>query len=361
MGNNLFTDVYQVQKMCFGEHCGSEEKMDECRREVFECVQSGKTPKLRFLMYKMTNYCNSNCAYCSHAAFAHKQEVKSEVPYEEIVSTIQQAAELGATAMSLNGGEPLLRKDLADIISVSYKYNITPVLMTNGLLLPKWWRKLGDSGLKYIIFSVDSLDKKNYEKQRGARYEDAMAGIEAAVHMKENYEGMSIHVTSVLTRENYKLIPEMISYMSERGISVQISPYHHFDPHKEDKLSIIQPEEIYGFTEKLLNMKQEGYLIANSKGFIEHFPAFFLEKRKIPKDYECLVGYTNLFVDAYGNVRPCWASCFEPLGNLKETSLREMWCGEKMQSYREKMLKGQCEGCWYLCTGEMTMFLKNLL
>lgn len=360
MGKNLFTDVYEVQQMCFGEHMNSEEEMDKCRQEVFNCIDKGTIPPLRFLMFKMTNYCNSDCAYCSHAVSKSQKEVKSELPFELIENTILQAKAMGVTAVSVNGGEPLLHRDLLRIVSLCSNNDITPVLMTNGLLLPEYWEKLGEAGLRYIIISVDSFDKKNYEMQRGASFEKAMEGIEAALRLKNKF-GASVHITSVLTKENAILLPDMIARLTDKGIWMQISPYHHFNPHQKDELSITSAGEIQSLTNCLLEMKREGYLIANSKGFIEHLPDFFLKKKRIPDNYECLIGYTNLFIDAYGNVKPCWASCFDSLGNIKEKSLKEMWESNRMKQYRAQMLQGRCEGCWYLCTGEVTMFLKNIL
>lgn len=362
MKENLFSNVYQVRKMIFGDCVNDEEAMEQCRNEVFGAIEKDEVPKnLKFLMFKMTNRCNSDCEYCSHAISSNSGEKKVDVSLEMIQKTIREAGELGATALSINGGEPLMRSDICDIIKTALECHITPVLMTNGLLLPNRWKELGESGLKYIIISFDSLDKLNYERQRGASYEKALEGIEAAIKMREKYGNVNIHVTTVLTRENQDLLIDLIRFMTNKGIYVQISPYHHFNPHQEDKLSIDNPFKINALVEQLLKMKKEGYLIANSDGFIRHLPEFFINHKWIPDDYKCLIGYTNLFIDAYMNVRPCWASCFENLGNLSQNSLKELWMGEKMKRYRKQMLRGECEGCWYLCTGEVTMFLNNML
>ena len=66
---------------------------------------------------------------------------------------------------------------------------------------------------------------------------------------------------------------------------------------------------------------------------------------------------TNVFVDAYMNVHCCWDGCFKPIGNLQEHSLKEIWSSKAYQDAREKMMDCDCSGCWYLCTGEVTMFL----
>ena len=170
-----------------------------------------------------------------------------------------------------------------------------------------------------------------------------------------------VHVSAVLTRDNQDDFVDLVKYMSSRGIATQISPYHHFNPRDEDLISITDRKKCEKLVETLLSMKDEGYLIASSKGFIEHLTEFFCSKERIPKDYRCLIGYTNLFVDAYMNVRPCWDWCFKPLGNLKEKRLADIWNGALMKEYREQMLRCQCGGCWYMCTGEVSMMLEDKL
>lgn len=229
---------------------------------------------------------------------------------------MEEAEELGTEALSINGGEPLLMEYVGDIVAEAVKRSITPVLMTNGLLLPEKWEMLTEKGLRYIILSFDSLDPGVYEKQRGVPFAAGMAGVKSALDMKRRYPDAQIHVTSVLTRQNMEETPEFIRRMSDMGIFVQLSPYHHFNPLKKDELSIRNEDETRRLTYTLLQMKSDGYRIANSAGFLAHIPAFFVEGKRVPDDYECLIGYTNLFIDAHMNARPCWASCFESVGNI---------------------------------------------
>lgn len=362
MNGNLFTDVYDVSRTLFGRDAEDMESAERCRKEVFNAVGNDMVPdRLRYLMFKMTNYCNSDCAYCSHAVNSKSNEKKSQIPFHTIQRTIREAGGLGASAMSINGGEPLLMPFVEEVVTEAVSQKITPVLMTNGLLLPGKWEGLAERGLRYIILSFDSLNPEVFEKQRGVKYEDAYRGLEAAVEMMKKYPDAQIHVTAVLTRENMNELPGFVREMSGRGICVQISPYHHYNPHQPDHLSIADRAEAQRITDILLDLKAEGYKIGNSSGFLAHVPSFFADKKRIPDGYHCLVGYTNLFIDAYMNARPCWASCFEPVGNIGRESLKEIWYGDKMRKYRRQMLRSECEGCWYLCTGEVTMFLNNAL
>lgn len=354
MKDNLFSAVYDVQKILFGDSDKS-----RIREEVKNCILNRCVPQgPKYLMMKITNLCNSNCAYCSHAV-SNLQEVKSDISLDLILKTIREAGEMRVTAASINGGEPLVRNDIPQIVSALVQERITPVLMTNGLLLPQYWEELGERGLRYIIMSFDSLNPDTYRKQRGANFENAMAGIEAAVALQKKYADAHIHITTVLTRDNAEELPHLVEFMTARNIYVQISPYHHFNPIVPNLLRISDAETIYSLTGTLLRMKRQGMLIANSEGFLSHLPDFFLKNQRVPSLYKCLIGYTNVFVDANMNVRCCWDGSFEPIGNLQEQSLKEIWNSEGYQQAREKMLRCECEGCWYLCTGEVTMFLLN--
>lgn len=360
MAGNLFTDLYNVKQNMF--HSDSEEKeISELRKDVARCIDTHHKPnRLRYLMFKMTNRCNSDCEYCPHAISRIQNEVKNDISKEIIIQTIHEAAQLGVEAISVNGGEPLTRPDIYEIIKTIIDNGIVPVLMTNGLLLPSMWDKLGALGLKYVIISFDSLIKEVYEKQRGCSFEKAMEGIEAAVRMKNKYPNIEVHVSSVLTKDNVDDFIDLIKFMTSKGIKVQISPFHNYL--KIDKeISIKERDKIESLVATLLKMKEEGYLIASSTGFIKHLTAFFIEGKIIPDNYICKIGYTNLFIDAHMNVRPCWSESIGAVGVLGENSLAEIWNSNQMQICREKMLRSACEGCWYMCTGEVTMMLDNLL
>ena len=357
--SNLFTDIYKIRENLYGED--SSEKIVTLAREVRKNIEFKTIPeKLRYLFFKTTNYCNSDCEYCSHAINRVPKEPKFNIPHEVIIRTIEEAAEMGVDAISISGGEPLIRNDIIEIIVKTVECGIVPVLLTNGLLLDEKWDSLGKAGLRYIIISMDSIDKDIYEKQRGADFNRAVAGIEAALKMRTKFKNVEIHVSVVLTKDNQEDFLKLLEYMNARRIKVQINPYHKREDDLED-YSIVDCEKIKSLTERLIQMKKEGYLIANSIGFLKHLPDFFCSNKVMPDSFECIVGYTSLVIDTYMNVKPCWSSMYEPIGNLQDNSLHEIWNSKKMQNYREKMLRSECEGCWYLCTSEVCMMIDNIL
>jgi cyclic pyranopterin phosphate synthase len=103
--------------------------------------------------------------------------------YEEIVTIIQAAAELGISKIRLTGGEPLVRLGLADLVRMvaNIKGIDDIALTTNGLLLRKYAAPLKEAGLKRVNVSLDSLQKDRYKQiTRIGNLNEALDGIEAA-------------------------------------------------------------------------------------------------------------------------------------------------------------------------------------
>lgn len=360
MPGNLFTDLYSVKENMYHIMPANDEVI-ELRNQIKQDIKADLQPeKLHYLLFKMTNRCNSNCKYCPQAISRMQDIDKFDVPLHLVKKTIREAAELGATAVAINGGEPLVRGDVNEIISEIVDNKMVPVLMTNGLLLPQMWEQIGDLGLRYVIISFDSIIKDIYEDQRGCSFERAMNGIEAALKLKEKYKDTEVHVSSVLTKNNHEDFINLVKFMSDKGIKIHISPLHDY-LNIGGGLNKIDRGKMEKLVDTLLRMKSEGYLIASASGFIKHLVDFFCEGKLMPDNYECKVGYTNLFIDALMNVRPCWDDSMGVVGKLGEQSLKDIWHSEKMQSCRKRMLQCQCDGCWYMCTGEVTMMLDDML
>lgn len=352
---NLFTDMYELREHYFGEE--KNDAISIVQEDVEKAIEDENYPiKLRYLLFKLTNYCNSNCVYCSHAIGRAAQERKHTISNDIVMKTIEDAADMGVHAISISGGEPLLREDIVSIIKKVVDCKMIPVLLTNGLLLDRFWDDLGAVGLRYIVISIDSVNRHIYEKQRGASFNMAVTGIEAALKLRKKYGRSEIHVSAVLTKNNHEDFMKLVTYMRDRDIKVQVIPYH---KRENDivNLSITEEEKITELISHLIDLKQKSGTIANSVEFLQHIPNYFINGNTLPDNYICKVGYTNLCIDAYMDVKPCWSYLFEPLGNLETDRLPELWSSSKLRHYRKRMLRCECEGCWYLCTSEICMML----
>lgn len=143
---------------------------------------------LRDLRVSVTDRCNFRCPYCmprevfgADHAFLPRTEL---LTFEEIARLVRVCAGLGVTKVRLTGGEPLLRRDLEDLVRlVSAVPGIDDVaLTTNGSLLAGRAAALREAGLQRVTVSLDSLEPEVFARLGDTRVplQQVLDGIEAA-------------------------------------------------------------------------------------------------------------------------------------------------------------------------------------
>jgi cyclic pyranopterin phosphate synthase len=174
---------------------------------------------LRDLRVSITDRCNFRCLYClpeTEAAqnfyrgrwatlphstpIAHQWQPKSNLlNFEEIERVVRIAAALGIQKIRLTGGEPLLRRDVEHLVARVAKIpGITDLALTsNGFLFPQKGRALRDAGLKRISFSLDSLDRANFQKITGR---DGLAEVLASIKLARELGMEPVKVNAVIIR-----------------------------------------------------------------------------------------------------------------------------------------------------------------
>ncbi len=137
------------------------------------------------LRVSVTDRCNFRCRYCMprerfgpEHAFLPRAELLS---FEEIVRVVGLLP--GLRKVRLTGGEPLLRRDLPQLVAMLAGTNVTLALTTNGVLLPRLAAPLKAAGLSRLTVSLDALDDQVFARVTDADYTaaDVLAGIDAAV------------------------------------------------------------------------------------------------------------------------------------------------------------------------------------
>jgi cyclic pyranopterin phosphate synthase len=141
------------------------------------------------LRISVIDRCNFRCPYCmpeddyprDHEFLSKAQRLR----FEEIERLAGIFAGLGVRKLRLTGGEPLLRRDLPELVrQLAGVPGIDDIAMTtNGSLLPKLAQPLRGAGLGRITLSIDALDAEAYRRLSGGRGEvtDVLAAIDAAV------------------------------------------------------------------------------------------------------------------------------------------------------------------------------------
>jgi len=134
------------------------------------------------LRISVTDRCNLRCTYCMplEAEFKPREEL---LRFEEIARVARVAAGLGVRTIRLTGGEPLVRRGLAELVRqlVAVPGIEEVALTTNGLLLAEQAADLRDAGLARLNVSLDSLTADGFERlARRPGLDRVLAGLEAA-------------------------------------------------------------------------------------------------------------------------------------------------------------------------------------
>jgi cyclic pyranopterin phosphate synthase len=143
---------------------------------------------LHDLRISVIDRCNFRCPYCMpEDQYAHDHVFLSKdqrLRFEEIVRLARAFVTLGVRKLRLTGGEPLLRRDLPELVcQLAQIPGVEDIAMTtNGVLLPKFAKPLHDAGLQRLTVSLDSLDAATFRELSGGRGEvaEVLAGIAAA-------------------------------------------------------------------------------------------------------------------------------------------------------------------------------------
>jgi cyclic pyranopterin phosphate synthase len=138
---------------------------------------------LRNLRVSVTDRCNLRCQYCMPEKDYVWLPRKDILDFEEISSLVDVFADLGVDKVRLTGGEPLVRRDLPDLVRLlAKKPRIRDLaLTTNGVLLAGQAEALKAAGLHRVTVSLDTLDPGRFEKlTRFDEHARVVSGIEAA-------------------------------------------------------------------------------------------------------------------------------------------------------------------------------------
>jgi len=177
--------------------------------------------KLNYLRISVTDRCNMACSYCRPSADAYKAEPRSHIlSFEEIRRIVNVAASLGVNKVRITGGEPLVRKDLPDLIAaLSQVDGITDLAMTsNATYLSKHANALKKAGLNRINISLDTLNPLKFKKLTGSDIQPVLHGIQAA----KNAGLLPIKLNTVLMQGiNEDEVASLIDFASDMGATIR--------------------------------------------------------------------------------------------------------------------------------------------
>lgn len=173
---------------------------------------------VNYVRLSVTDRCDFRCVYCmaEEMTFLPRQQV---LTLEEIARVARTFVSLGTEKIRLTGGEPLVRKDILELVKEIGGYGLRDFAMTtNGSQLPTMAEPLRKAGLNRLNISLDSLDPDKFHRiTRTGRLSQVLEGIEAA--KDAGFQGIKLN-TVVMKGGNDQEVPELVEFARKKKVDI---------------------------------------------------------------------------------------------------------------------------------------------
>ena len=340
------------------------------------------------IVWNFTNKCNLNCLHCHQDSSPASSS--PELTTSQAFKVVDNMSNAGVAILTFSGGEPLLRKDIYDVIKRANDCGILCTIASNGIMItPEVAIRLAKAGIRRVEIGLDGAkpETHDYLRNKPGSFKATIQGIKncAALGFEE------LATTTTLYSKNVNELEEIIDLAEKIGATRfylnRLIPAGrgydamYLDANPMDKIKAL--EAIYKkFHESIVNgfgiqcyargmtyyarlchERSNGEIITVSEALSGHEKMFQdkfgLEISKIVKKFAvgfsgCSTGLTYAGLTSSGDLIPCVPAPIK-LGNLLEQSLEEIWrCNEILNHIRNrKELKGACKKCEYsgICGG----------
>lgn len=306
--------------------------------------------KLNLLVSK---HCNLHCKMCDYPIAPSYGE---QLTTNEIKKLLSDASEIGLEWLEISGGEPMLRKDIYEIISYAHSFNIKTIMMTNGILIGiKEVRRLIDSGLNEVAISLEGFAEINDKIRGNGNFDKVMDTISNFKSYQSKIDCLRVGVT--ISKYNYNILFSLVKFLHENiGLnSISLNPFNKYmltpENYQLRKNEFdITSEELPHLSEQLERIieycetKEITYL---TKNFLRKISQYFAGSSMIPES-GCNQPLFGCPIDAYGRVFTCWGEVV-CVGNIKVHSIKEIVKSDQYEKLCMNALNGKCKGCLSTC------------
>ncbi|MCD4840825.1 MAG: radical SAM protein [Methanosarcinales archaeon] len=257
----------------------------------------------------ITMRCPNKCIHCGAADII----ADPELSLDEVNRVVDESIELGSYLISFDGGEPMLRHDLADMVRHVDKSRAIATSFSSGYgLTPEKAKELKAAGLYAVRISIDSPRQEEHERVRGraGSYDDAMKGIDNALAA-----GILTDMFVVVSPDNIDELEDFYTLAENKGMHemslYEIIAVGRWLDHEDETIGPSDVDRLGRF-QKDKNKLRDGPRITA-------FP-FFMG----PDMFGCFAGRRWVHITSGGDVLPC---AYTPLkfGNIRDETLKDIW------------------------------------
>ncbi|OVE82090.1 hypothetical protein BVY03_02240 [bacterium K02(2017)] len=319
------------------------------------------------ISWNLTYRCNLACEHCyldagpkslekiQDDAFADREELNTQQCFD----VIDQIADHAPEAITiLTGGEPLLRKDILEIISYGHKKKLWVVVGTNGVLITeKLAQILKEKGVRGLALSLDSLNDNEHDEFRKVKgsFNNTVRGAKVL-----NKVGLPFIIQTTINQSNKDQIKQIADYAYNELEAKVFNLYFLVQSGRGQFVSDIKASEYNQILQNLSSIQKDysGKMMVNAKcaphyvrHLYEHEPNSEFLKSFTDGAGTCPAGTHYMGIRPNGDVTPCpYLPVFG--GNVTRTALTKIWKESPVftQIRERKTLGNRCGECEFSST-----------
>jgi len=318
--------------------------------------------KIQIVSWLLTRRCNLNCSYCgiidnyqgsplSYPDIGHY--FKQEMSTEYVIETLKKLKKHNPYIFNIfYGGEPLLRKDLPDIINFCNEEDIGYTIITNNSdAVQPMIKRLFDKVdyIEGITSSVDPLILDKTEDMNSDRYKKCVAGLNRLRNLKSKINDIVAEIT--VDNNNIDYLYDLVTMLTDMGINSDITTidiaknrYYDFSTVTDKKILIPKSQKVKDIFQKIIDDKLDVHMSDTLLPKIYDI---------LPANVDCGIekNVHNMTIDADGSARLCLR-----IRGVMTPNMKAYDCihedGTLHFSYKNFIKidkKEQCEGCNWTC------------
>jgi MoaA/NifB/PqqE/SkfB family radical SAM enzyme len=287
----------------------------------------------------LTERCNARCLHCDIWKNRGKETPPSVDQWKATLRDLRRW--LGPVQVAFTGGEALLMPFAPEVVSYACSLGLLVEHLTHGFWLDQSRiEKLAMGGPWRITISCDGIGA-THDKIRGREhFFDAFeTTIRTLLRLRRDHQlRYTIRLKTVIMEHNLHDVAAVARYARTHGLEVYYQPieqnyntpedprwFEHSDNWPRDR------ERAVAAVRELIELKRQGFPIANSERQLEVMIPYFRDPEKllaltqnhVAHDKPLCSAFTMLQIQSNGDVKTC--SCMEPIGNIRETPIRLIW------------------------------------
>lgn len=311
---------------------------------ILGCAKNILLHKPVLAIYDTTKLCNQNCPMCNI-----RKDKSDKMSLQEIEKTASALEKFGVRYVFIQGGEPLIRKDITEVVDIFIKHSIKPTVITNGVLLTREIAEKLASRRCNLSISIDSLMPEQYAYLRGSDdLNKVMRNIENIADITDRCGNWAI--TSTITKQSsFSDIKNIHDYAKQKGFMFAIRPYIAVTgvAGKHDGNLTYSKEDVLEIFEYFLkNAKEENYLAYLV--YKEHIN--YIKGKSMPS---CDAMKFSFLLKENGDFAPC-IEMPEKIFSLDNFTAQK-------KAVKESLKKCNCEHpCFYNDAREIGILYRNI-